>query len=210
MRKICFRMTVLIWQSCFTFISFSQCLCFCKEHTPSTCLFRNIPVRTYNLCSFRCPCVLSIADVSLYWYHHLNPCSTLIFSFPKTLLHDHLLVSTRVRATSPTLMCDAQVQHQRHRTRRVREVTSQLNVPTSLTPDPSHLLRFRFVCCAKEVIDFINHPVVSLLGTRVGGTSAEVVPRGSIWNVLQPQVKSGISARSGIWGSNRHSKEGRD
>jgi hypothetical protein len=36
------------------------------------------------------------------------------------------------------------------RTRRVREVTSQLNVPTSLTPFPSHLLRFHFVGCAKR------------------------------------------------------------
>jgi hypothetical protein len=64
---------------------------------------------------------------------------------------------------------------QRHRTRRVRVVTSQLNVPTSLTSAPSQLLRFRFVCCAKEVSDLINHPVVSLRDIRVDGTNAEVV-----------------------------------
>ncbi len=74
-------------------------------------------------------------------------------------------------------MGDAEIQHQRPRTRRIREVTSQLDVPTSLTPAPSHLLRFHFVCCAKEVSDLINLPVVSLLGTRVGGTSAEVVTK---------------------------------
>ena len=59
----------------------------------------------------------------------------------------------------------------------IREVTSQLNVPTSLTPAPCHLLRFHFVGCAKEVSNLINRPVLSLLGTRVGGTSAEVVPQ---------------------------------
>ena len=74
-------------------------------------------------------------------------------------------------------MCDAEVQHQRHRTRRIRKVTSQLNVPASLTPALSHLLRFHFVGCAKEVSNLTNRPVVSLLGTRVGGTSAEVVPK---------------------------------
>ncbi len=80
-----------------------------------------------------------------------------------------------VRSTSPTLMCDAEVQHQRHRTRRIREVTSQLDVSTSLTPAPSHLLRFYFVGCAKEVRKLINRPVVSLFGTRVGGTGANMI-----------------------------------
>ena len=71
-------------------------------------------------------------------------------------------------------MGDAEVQHQRHRTRRVHEVTSQLDVPTSLTPAPSHLLRY-FVGCAKEVSNLIDRPVVSLFGTRVGGTGANMV-----------------------------------
>jgi hypothetical protein len=46
-----------------------------------------------------------------------------------------------------------------------------------MTPVSSHLLRFHFVCGAKEVSDLINPQVVSLLGTRVGGTSAEVVTK---------------------------------
>ena len=66
-------------------------------------------------------------------------------------------------------MCDAKVQHQRHRTRRIRKVTSQLDVPTLLTPAPSHLLCFDFVGCVKEVRKLINRLVVSLLGTRVSG-----------------------------------------
>jgi hypothetical protein len=89
---------------------------------------------------------------------------------------------------------DAEIQHQRHRTRRTkgtgpagsgafgagsphREVGRQLYVPTSLIPAPSHLLRLHFVRCAKEVSDLISCPVVSLLGTRLGGTSAEVVTK---------------------------------
>jgi hypothetical protein len=74
-------------------------------------------------------------------------------------------------------MWNAEVQHQRHRTRHIREVTSQFDIPTSPTPASSHLLRFHFVFCAEKVSDLINRPVVSLLGTRVGGTSAEVVPQ---------------------------------
>jgi hypothetical protein len=72
---------------------------------------------------------------------------------------------------------DAEIQHQRHRTRRIRKVTSQLNIPTSLIPAANHLMRFHFVGFAKEVSDLIDRPVVSLLGTRVNGTSAEMVPR---------------------------------
>ena len=74
-------------------------------------------------------------------------------------------------------MGDAKVQHRRHRTRHIREVPSQLDVPTMLTPASSQLLRFHFVCCAEKVSDLTNRPVVSLLGTRVGGTSSEVVPK---------------------------------
>jgi hypothetical protein len=85
-------------------------------------------------------------------------------------------IKTRVRDTSETFMGDMEVQGQRHRTRLIHEVVSQLDVPTSLTPDPSHLFRFQFVGCWKEVSNLINHPVVSLLGTRVVGTITEVVP----------------------------------
>ncbi len=68
-------------------------------------------------------------------------------------------VNIRVRATSKSVVGDAEIQHQRHRTRRIREVTSQLNVPTSLTPALSHLLRFYFVGGVKEVSNLINRPV---------------------------------------------------
>ncbi len=55
---------------------------------------------------------------------------------------------------------------------RLYEVTSQLDVPTSLTSVPSHLLCFHFVCCAKEVSDLVNCPVLSLqdlVGEEVKG-----------------------------------------
>ncbi len=84
-------------------------------------------------------------------------------------------INTRVRATSPSIMGDAEVQHQRHRARRVREVTRELDVPTSLTPAPNHLLRFYFVGCAKEVSNLINRPVVSLFGSRVSGTGCNMI-----------------------------------
>ncbi len=84
-------------------------------------------------------------------------------------------------------MGDAKVQYQRGRARRIREVVSQLDVATSLTSAPSHLLRFHFVCCVEKVSDLINLPVVSLLGIRVGGTSAEVVPKRI--NLKLPEVK---------------------
>jgi hypothetical protein len=48
----------------------------------------------------------------------------------------------------------------------------------------NHLFRFHFKGCPKEVINLNNRPVVSRLDTRVSGTSAEVVPPGSIWNFL--------------------------
>ena len=72
-------------------------------------------------------------------------------------------------------MCEEEVHHQRHRTRHVREVTSQVDVPTTLTPAPDHLLRFYFVGCAKEVIKLINLPVVSLFGNRVSGTCTNMI-----------------------------------
>ena len=74
-------------------------------------------------------------------------------------------------------MCDAKVQHQRHWARRIREVAAQLDVPTMLTPASSHLLSFHFVCCAEKIHDLVNRLVVSLLSTRVGSTSAEVVTK---------------------------------
>ncbi len=45
----------------------------------------------------------------------------------------------------------------------VCEVTSQLDVPTSLTP--AHLLCFHFMGCEKEVSDLIKRPVMRLLDT---------------------------------------------
>jgi hypothetical protein len=82
-------------------------------------------------------------------------------------------INTRVRATSKSFVGGAEIQQERHRTRCILEVTSQLDVPTSLTPAPSHLLCFHFVGCAKDVSDSINRPVVTLSFTRVGGTSED-------------------------------------
>ena len=86
-----------------------------------------------------------------------------------------MTVNTRVRTTPESVVGDVEIQHQRHRTRHIHEVTSQLDVPTSLNPVPSHLLSFYCVGCVKEVRNLINLPVVSLFGTRVGGTGGNMV-----------------------------------
>ena len=44
-----------------------------------------------------------------------------------------------------------------------------------LTPAFNHLLCFILMGCTKKVSKLINHPIVSLLGTRMGGTSTEVI-----------------------------------
>jgi hypothetical protein len=44
-----------------------------------------------------------------------------------------------------------------------------------LTPALNHLLRFNLCRCAEKVSKLINRPVVSLLGTRVSGTSTEMI-----------------------------------
>ena len=74
-------------------------------------------------------------------------------------------------------MGDAEIQHQRHRARRVRKVGRQLDVPTMMTPTFNHLWCFHFLCCAEKVSELNNRPVVSLFGTRVGGTREKVVTK---------------------------------
>ncbi len=84
-------------------------------------------------------------------------------------------INTRVRATSKSVMGDTEVQHQRHRACLVREVTRELDVPTSLTPSPNHPFRFYLVGCPEEVCQLINRPVVILFGSRVSSTGCHMV-----------------------------------
>ena len=65
-------------------------------------------------------------------------------------------INTKVRTTPDSVVGDAKVELERHRSHRICEATSQLDVPTSLTSAPSHLLRFHFVCCAKEVSELVE------------------------------------------------------
>jgi hypothetical protein len=54
----------------------------------------------------------------------------------------YVSINIKVRPTSEVFMGDVKVHRQRDRARRIREVARQLDVPTSLTPVPSHLLHF--------------------------------------------------------------------
>ena len=84
-------------------------------------------------------------------------------------------VKTRVRTTPVAVMGDTEIQHQRHRARRIRKVSRYLDVPRMLTPTFNDLSRFCFMGCAIEVSNLFNCPIVNLLGTRVDGTRAKVV-----------------------------------
>ena len=87
-------------------------------------------------------------------------------------------------------MDDTEVQHQRHRVCLVHEVTRELDVPTSLTPVPNQLLCFYFVGCVKEVSNLSNLPVVSLFGSRVSGTGANVVVKSVYGELFADQTSS--------------------
>jgi hypothetical protein len=72
-------------------------------------------------------------------------------------------------------MGDTEIQHQSHRVRLIRKVSHDLEVPTMLTPTLNDLLCFYSMCGAEKVNDLIDHPVVRLFGTRVGGTRVKMV-----------------------------------
>ncbi len=72
-------------------------------------------------------------------------------------------------------MSNTEIQHQRYRACRICQISYQFDVTTILTPAFNHLLCLGFVSCAKKVSKLINRPVVSLVGTRMDGTSTEMI-----------------------------------
>ena len=72
-----------------------------------------------------------------------------------------MAIKKRVRATPPTLVRDAQVEDQGHRPRSISQVGCELNVSTPL----------------KQVSNLLNRPVMSLLGSRMGGTRANMITK---------------------------------
>ena len=66
-----------------------------------------------------------------------------------------MTIKIRVKGTSPTLMCDAEVQHQRHQTSRVHQEDIQMYVPT-MTPAFSHLSRFHLLWCVEKVSELLD------------------------------------------------------
>jgi hypothetical protein len=70
---------------------------------------------------------------------------------------------------------DAEIQQQRHRARRVGKEGRQLNIPTMSPPAFNYVLRLDCMRCAEKVSQLLNRPVMSLFGTRMSGTSTEMV-----------------------------------
>jgi hypothetical protein len=82
-----------------------------------------------------------------------------------------VVVKTRVRAASETVTVDVEVQDKRNRTRRVRKVGRQLDIPTMSTPAFSNALRLGVMRGTENVSQLLNRPVMSLFDTRMSGTS---------------------------------------
>jgi hypothetical protein len=108
-------------------------------------------------------------------------------------------IQIKVKATSETVVDDAEIQHQRHRARRVGKVGRQLNIPTMSTPAFSNVLRLGFMCGTEKVSQLLNRPVMSLFGTRMSGTSTEMVSHRIQLKLPATQAASGFSAMTGIW-----------
>jgi hypothetical protein len=90
----------------------------------------------------------------------------------------------RVIVVVSAIFTDTEIQHQRHRTRLIRKVSRELDVPTMMTPTLNDLLCFYSMCGAEKVSDLINNPVVYLFGTE----SMEVEK--NVWQRLVDQVSS--------------------
>jgi hypothetical protein len=60
---------------------------------------------------------------------------------------------------------NTEIQHQRHRACLIGEVSTQLDVPTMLTPASNNLLCLHFMGGAEQVSDLINSPIMCLFGT---------------------------------------------
>jgi hypothetical protein len=63
-------------------------------------------------------------------------------------------MKSRVRGTSETVMGDTDIQNQRHRTRLIRKVSHELDVPTMMTPTFNDLLCFYSMCGVEKVSNY--------------------------------------------------------
>jgi hypothetical protein len=65
-------------------------------------------------------------------------------------------IKTKVRGTSNTFVGNTEIQHQGHRACLIDEVSTQLNVPTILTPASNNLLGVHFMGGVEQVSDLIK------------------------------------------------------
>ncbi len=68
-----------------------------------------------------------------------------------------------ISTTTNPIVNNTEIQHQRHRTCLIWQISYQFDVTTMMTPVFNHLVGLDFVRCVKKVIKLINHPVVRFL-----------------------------------------------
>ncbi len=68
-----------------------------------------------------------------------------------------MVVKTRIRVTSETVVGDVEVQYQRDRVRRVRKVGHQLDMHTMSTPPFSNVWCLGVMCGVEKVTQLIKH-----------------------------------------------------
>ncbi len=93
-------------------------------------------------------------------------------------------IQIKVRSTFKTVTGDTEIEHQRHRTRHIHQVSRQLNIPTIPTPAFSQVLCFHCMCCVEKVNKLINHQTWVFL-------TPELVMQHSGWVVHQRSFVAG-------------------
>ena len=109
-----------------------------------------------------------------------------------------MAIKKRVRATPPTLVSDEQVEDQgaqapQHQPGRLRARCLHTADPGSRPPVVSLLCG---LCETGQ--QFAQPPSMGLLGSRMGGTCANMITKGIKSKLLQPLVEGGNAAIAGI------------
>jgi hypothetical protein len=94
---------------------------------------------------------------------------------------------------------NTEIQHQRHRTCRICQISYQFDVTTILTPVFNHLVGLGFVCVWKRSASWSTAQSWAFLTPEGAVQVQRWSPSASTWNVLNPQIGRGFSVITGIW-----------